>query len=296
MTNFKRRLVSTALAVTMAVTLLPLPANAADGTQDISIGWKAQEPQTTMEQVTVDLTAKLENTNIESVDVYIALSEEEADALTLSDENSDVTLVNKLPAEDTSDDTEEPDAEEPGENQPSEEGSGEEPGDQNQDQGQQPSEPNTDDAQGAETPPESTEDNNEEPDSEGAETEGDSSGDSDNPSVPTPPEDSTTPEDPEPSQDPTESPAAEESAVAPVSASAGEDLSILRESPRGVSAASLTRDGDVVGASGSPAGEPEGTSGYYLFFTLSNKEGEKHPSKPSTPSPCPKAWIPSTSM
>ena len=269
MTNFKRRLVSTALAVTMAVTLLPLPANAADGTQDISIGWNAQEPQTKMEQVTVDLTAKLENTNIESVDVYIALSEEEADALTLSDENSDVTLVTELPAEDTSDDTEEPDAEETGE-----EGSGEEPGDQDQGQGQQPSEPNPDDSQGTETPPESTE-GNKEPDSEDAETEGDSSGDSDNTGVPTTPEDSTIPEDPEPSQDPTESPAAEESAVAPVSASAGEDLSILRESPRGVSAASLTRDGDVGGDSRIPAGEPEGTSGHYLFFTLSNKEGEK---------------------
>ena len=276
MTNFKRRLVSTALAVTMAVTLLPLPANAADGTQDISIGWNAQEPQTKMEQVTVDLTASLSDASaIESADVYIELTDDEYNALdkTPFGESSDVKLVDKLPAENTPDDTEEPDAEEPGENQPGEEGSGEEPGDQNQDQGQQPSEPNTDDAQGTETPPESTE-GNKEPDSEDAETEGDSSGDSDNTGVPTTPEDSTIPEDPEPSQDPTESPAAEASAVAPVSASAGEDLSILRESPRGVSAASLTRDGDVGGDSGIPAGEPEGTSGYYLFFTLDKVDAQ----------------------
>lgn len=273
MTNFKRRLVSTALAVTMAVTLLPLPANAADGTQDISIGWKANQDQTTMEQVTVDLTASLSDASgIDSADVYIELTDDEYNALdkTPFGESSDVKLVDKLPAENTPDDTEEPDAEEPGENQPGEEGSGEEPGDQDQGQGQQPSEPNPDDSQGTETPPESTE-GNKEPDSEDAETEGDSSGDSDNTGVPTTPEDSTTPEDPEPSQDPTESPAAEESAVAPVSASAGEDLSILRESPRGVSAASLTRDGDVGGDSRIPAGEPEGTSGHYLLFTL-NKE------------------------
>lgn len=272
MTNFKRRLVSTALAVTMAVTLLPLPANAADAQKDISIGWNAQEPQTTMEQVTVDLAASLSDASgIESADVYIELTDDEYNALdkTPFGESSDVKLVTELPAEDTSDDTEEPDAEESGE-----EGSGEEPGDQDQGQGQQPSEPNPDDSQGTETPPESTE-GNKEPDSEDAETEGDSSGDSDNTGVPTTPEDSTIPEDPEPSQDPTESPAAEESAVAPVSASAGEDLSILRESPRGVSAASLTRDGDVGGDSGIPAGEPEGTSGHYLLFTLSNKEGEK---------------------
>lgn len=271
MTNFKRRLVSTALAVTMAVTLLPLPANAADTQKDISIGWKAQETETT-ERVNVDLTAKLSDTSaIESADVYIELTESEYNALdkTPFSESSDVKLVTELPAEDTSDDTEEPDAEEPGK-----EGSGEEPGDQDQGQGQQPSEPNPDDSQGTETPPESTE-GNKEPDSEDAETEGDSSGDSDNTGVPTTPEDSTIPEDPEPSQDPTESPAAEESAVAPVSASAGEDLSILRESPRGVSAASLTRDGDVGGDSRIPAGEPEGTSGHYLLFTLSNKEGEK---------------------
>ena len=276
MTNFKRRLVSTALAVTMAVTLLPLPANAADGTQDISIGWNAQEPQTTMEQVTVDLTASLSGTSaIESADVYIELTESEYNALdkTPFSESSDVKLVTELPAEDTSDDTEEPDAEEPGENQPGEEGSGEEPGDQDQGQGQQPSEPNPDDSQGTETPPESTE-GNKEPDSEDAETEGDPAGDSDNPSAPTTPEDSTIPEDPEPSQDTTESPAAEESAVAPVSASAGEDLSILRESPRGVSAASLTRDGDVGGDSGIPAGEPEGTSGYYIFFTLNKEDAQ----------------------
>ncbi|WP_454942394.1 Cna B-type domain-containing protein [Evtepia sp.] len=221
-----------------------------------------------MEQVTVDLTASLSDASaIESADGYIELTESEYNALdkTPFSESSDVKLVTELPAEDTSDDTEEPDTEELGE-----EGSGEEPGDQDQGQGQQPSEPNPDDSQGTETPPESTE-GNKEPDSEDAETEGDSSGDSDNTGVPTTPEDSTTPEDPEPSQDPTESPAAEESAVAPVSASAGEDLSILRESPRGVSAASLTRDGDVGGASRSPAGEPEGTSGYYLSFTL-NKE------------------------
>ncbi len=278
MTNFKRRLVSTALAVTMAVTLLPLPANAADGTQDISIGWNAQEPQTKMEQVTVDLTASLSDASaIESADVYIELTDDEYNALdkTPFGESSDVKLVDKLPAENTPDDTEEPDAEEPGENQPGEEGSGEESGDQNQDQGQgqQPSEPNPDDSQGTETPPESTE-GNKEPDSEGAETEGDPAGDSDNPSVPTTPEVPIPPEDPEPSQDATESPAAEESAVAPVSASAGEDLSILRESPRGVSAASLTRDGDVGGASGSPAGEPEGTSGYYLFFTLDKVDAQ----------------------
>lgn len=273
MTNFKRRLVSTVLAVTMAVTLLPLPANAADGTQDISIGWNAQEPQTKMEQVTVDLTASLSDASaIESADVYIELTDDEYNALdkTPFGESSDVKLVDKLPAENTPDDTEEPDAEEPGENQPGEEGSGEEPGDQDQGQGQQPSEPNPDDSQGTETPPESTE-GNKEPDSEDAETEGDSSGDSDNTGVPTTPEDSTIPEDPEPSQDPTESPAAEASAVPPVSASTGEDLSILRESPRGVSAASLTRDEDVGGDSRIPAGEPEVPSGYYLFFTL-NKE------------------------
>ena len=278
MTNFKRRLVSTALAVTMAVTLLPLPANAADGTQDISIGWNAQEPQTKMEQVTVDLTASLSDASaIESADVYIELTDDEYNALdkTPFGESSDVKLVDKLPAENTPDDTEEPDAEEPGENQPGEEGSGEESGDQNQDQGQgqQPSEPNPDDSQGTETPPESTE-GNKEPDSEGAETEGDPSGDSDNTGVPTTPEVPIPPEDPEPSQDPTESPAAEESAVAPVSASAGEDLSILRESPRGVSAASLTRDGDVGGDSGSPAGEPGGTPGYYLFFTLNKEDAQ----------------------
>lgn len=277
MTNFKRRLVSTALAVTMVVTLLPLPATAADGTQDISIGWKAQETETT-ERVNVDLTASLSDTSaIESADVYIELTESEYNALdkTPFSESSDVKLVTKLPAEDTSDDTEEPDAGETDENQPGEDGSDEESGDQNQDQGQQPSEPNTDDAQGTETPQEPTKDNNEEPGNTGAETEGDSSGDSDNPSVPTPPEVPIPPEDPEPSQDTTESPATEESAVAPVSASAGEDLSILRESPRGVSAASLTRDGDVGGDSGSPAGEPEVPSGHYLLFTLSNKEGEK---------------------
>ncbi len=62
--------------------------------------------------------------------------------------------------------------------------------------------------------------------------------------------------------------------MAPVSASAGEDLSILRESPRGVSAASLTRDGDVGGDSGSPAGEPGGTPGYYLFFTLNKEDAQ----------------------
>ena len=275
MTNFKRRLVSTALAVTMAVTLLPLPATAADTQKDISIGWKANQDQTTMEQVTVDLTASLNNPDITSAEVYIKLSDEEAAALDTSSLDKNVLdLVDELPPKDTPDTPEEPDAGETDENQTSEEGSGEESGNQNQDQGQQPSEPNTDDTQGTETPPESTEDNKE-PDSEGTETEGDSSGDSDNTGVPTTPEDSTIPEDPEPSQDPTESPAAEASAVAPVSASAGEDLSILRESPRGVSAASLTRDGDVGGASGSPAGEPEGTSGYYLLFTLSNKEGEK---------------------
>lgn len=141
MTNFKRRLVSTALAVTMAVTLLPLPATAADAQKDISIGWNAQEPQTTMEQVTVDLTASLSDASgIDSADVYIELTESEYNALdkTPFSESSDVKLVTELPAEDTSDDTEEPDAEEPGE-----EGSGEEPGDQNQDQGQQPSKPNT---------------------------------------------------------------------------------------------------------------------------------------------------------
>lgn len=279
MTNFKRRLVSTALAVTMAVTLLPLPATAADAQKDISIGWNAQEPQTTMEQVTVDLTASLSDASaIESADVYIELTDNEFAALDQSslEANSDVKLVNKLPAEDAPDDTEEPDAGETDENQPGGDGSNEESGNQDQDQGQgqQPSEPNPDDSQGTETPPESTE-GNKEPDSEDAETEGDSSGDSDNTGVPTTPEDSTIPEDPEPSQDPTESPAAEESAMAAVSASAGEDLSILRESPRGVSAASLTRDGDVGGASGSPAGEPEGTSGHYLSFTLSSKEGEK---------------------
>lgn len=275
MTNFKRRLVSTALAVTMAVTLLPLPATAADTQKDISIGWKANQDQTTMEQVTVDLTASLNNPDITSAEVYIKLSDEEAAALDTSSLDKNVLdLVDELPPKDTPDTPEEPDAGETDENQTSEEGSGEESGNQNQDQGQQPSEPNTDDTQGTETPPESTEDNKE-PDSEGTETEGDSSGDSDNTGVPTTPEDSTIPEDPEPSQDPTESPAAEASAVAPVSASAGEDLSILRESPRGVSAASLTRDGDVGGDSRIPAGEPEGTSGHYLLFTLSNKEGEK---------------------
>lgn len=282
MTNFKRRLVSTALAVTMAVTLLPLPATAADGTQDISIGWKANQDQTTMEQVTVDLTASLSDTSaIESADVYIELTESEYNALdkTPFSESSDVKLVTKLPAEDTSDDTEEPDAEEPGENQPGEDGSDEESGNQDQeqnpDQGQEqqpPTTPEPDNDQKPETPPE---EGNEEPSNTGAETEGDPAGDSENPSAPTTPEDSTTPEDPEPSQDATESPATEETDVAPVSASAGEDLPILRESPRGVSAASLTRDGDVGGASGSPAGEPEVPSGHYLLFTLSNEEGEK---------------------
>lgn len=275
MTNFKRRLVSTTLAVTMAVTLLPLPATAADTQKDISIGWKANQDQTTMEQVTVDLTASLNNPDITSAEVYIKLSDEEAAALDTSSLDKNVLdLVDELPPKDTPDTPEEPDAGETDENQTSEEGSGEESGNQNQDQGQQPSEPNTDDTQGTETPPESTEDNKE-PDSEGTETEGDSSGDSENPSVLTTPEEPIPPETQEPSQDPTESPAAEESAMAAVSASAGEDLSILRESPRGVSAASLTRDGDVGGASGSPAGEPEGTSGYYLSFTLSSKEGEK---------------------
>ena len=275
MTNFKRRLVSTTLAVTMAVTLLPLPATAADTQKDISIGWKANQDQTTMEQVTVDLTASLNNPDITSAEVYIKLSDEEAAALDTSSLDKNVLdLVDELPPKDTPDTPEEPDAGETDENQTSEEGSGEESGNQNQDQGQQPSEPNTDDTQGTETPPESTEDNKE-PDSEGTETEGDSSGDSENPSVLTTPEEPIPPETQEPSQDPTESPAAEESAVAPVSASAGEDLSILRESPRGVSAASLTRDGDVGGDSRIPAGEPEGTSGHYLLFTLSNKEGEK---------------------
>ena len=271
MTNFKRRLVSTTLAVTMAVTLLPLPATAADTQKDISIGWKANQDQTTMEQVTVDLTASLNNPDITSAEVYIKLSDEEAAALDTSSLDKNVLdLVDELPPKDTPDTPEEPDAGETDENQTSEEGSGEESGNQNQDQGQQPSEPNTDDTQGTETPPESTEDNKE-PDSEGTETEGDSSGDSENPSVLTTPEEPIPPETQEPSQDPTESPAAEESAVAPVSASAGEDLSILRESPRGVSAASLTRDEDVGGDSRIPAGEPEVPSGYYLFFTL-NKE------------------------
>lgn len=99
MTNFKRRLVSTALAVTMAVTLLPLPANAADGTQDISIGWNAQEPQTKMEQVTVDLTASLSDASaIESADVYIELTDNEFAALDQSslDATSGVELVDKL--------------------------------------------------------------------------------------------------------------------------------------------------------------------------------------------------------
>ncbi len=271
MTNFKRRLVSTTLAVTMAVTLLPLPATAADTQKDISIGWKANQDQTTMEQVTVDLTASLNNPDITSAEVYIKLSDEEAAALDTSSLDKNVLdLVDELPPKDTPDTPEEPDAGETDENQTSEEGSGEESGNQNQDQGQQPSEPNTDDTQGTETPPESTEDNKE-PDSEGTETEGDSSGDSENPSVLTTPEEPIPPETQEPSQDPTESPAAEESAMAAVSASAGEDLSILRESPRGVSAASLTRDEDVGGDSRIPAGEPEVPSGYYLFFTL-NKE------------------------
>ena len=275
MTNFKRRLVSTTLAVTMAVTLLPLPATAADTQKDISIGWKANQDQTTMEQVTVDLTASLNNPDITSAEVYIKLSDEEAAALDTSSLDKNVLdLVDELPPKDTPDTPEEPDAGETDENQTSEEGSGEESGNQNQDQGQQPSEPNPDDSQGTETPPESTEDNKE-PDSEGTETEGDSSGDSENPSVLTTPEEPIPPETQEPSQDPTESPAAEESAMAAVSASAGEDLSILRESPRGVSAASLTRDEDVGGDSRIPAGEPEGTSGHYLLFTLSNKEGEK---------------------
>ena len=271
MTNFKRRLVSTTLAVTMAVTLFPLPATAADTQKDISIGWKANQDQTTMEQVTVDLTASLNNPDITSAEVYIKLSDEEAAALDTSSLDKNVLdLVDELPPKDTPDTPEEPDAGETDENQTSEEGSGEESGNQNQDQGQQPSEPNTDDTQGTETPPESTEDNKE-PDSEGTETEGDSSGDSENPSVLTTPEEPIPPETQEPSQDPTESPAAEESAMAAVSASAGEDLSILRESPRGVSAASLTRDGGVGGDSGIPADEPEVPSGYYLSFTL-NKE------------------------
>ena len=202
------------------------------------------------------------------------MSDEEAAALDTSSLDKNVLdLVDELPPKDTPDTPEEPDAGETDENQTSEEGSGEESGNQNQDQGQQPSEPNTDDTQGTETPPESTEDNKE-PDSEGTETEGDSSGDSENPSVLTTPEEPIPPETQEPSQDPTESPAAEESAMAAVSASAGEDLSILRESPRGVSAASLTRDGDVGGASGSPAGEPEGTSGHYLFFTLDKVDAQ----------------------
>ena len=100
MTNFKRRLVSTALAVTMAVTLLPLPANAADTQKDISIGWNAQKPQTTMEQVTVDLAASLSDASgIESADVYIELTDDEFAALDQNslEANSDVKLATELP-------------------------------------------------------------------------------------------------------------------------------------------------------------------------------------------------------
>ena len=98
MTNFKRRLVSTALAVTMAVTLLPLPATAADAQKDISIGWNAQETETT-EQVTVDLTASLSDASgIDSADVYIELTDNEFAALDQSslDATSGVELVDKL--------------------------------------------------------------------------------------------------------------------------------------------------------------------------------------------------------
>lgn len=268
MTNFKRRLVSTALAVTMAVTLLPLPANAADGTQDISIGWKANQDQTTMEQVTVDLTASLSDASgIDSADVYIELTDDEYNALdkTPFGESSDVKLVDELPAEDASDDTEEPGAGEPGgeppfeeSTPPTEETPSEEP---NPPAAETPSE---------ETTPPTGEAPSEEPNPPAEETP---SEETTPPVEETPSEETTSPVEETPSEETT--PSVEEMpAEKAISASAGEDLSILRESPRGVSAASLTRDGDVGGDSGIPADEPEGTPGYYLSFTLS-KEGEK---------------------
>lgn len=268
MTNFKRRLVSTALAVTMAVTLLPLPANAADAQKDISIGWNAQKPQTTMEQVTVDLAASLSDASgIESADVYIELTDDEFAALDQNslEANSDVKLATELPPEDTPDDTEEPGAGEPGgeppfeeSTPPTEETPSEEP---NPPAAETPSE---------ETTPPTGEAPSEEPNPPAEETP---SEETTPPVEETPSEETTSPVEETPSEETT--PSVEEMpAEKAISTSAGEDLSILRESPRGVSAASLTRDEDVGVDSGIPADEPEGTPGHYLFFTLDKVDAQ----------------------